>query len=285
MSSATTPSSGGLTIFSLSGELRNKIYRAYFDELHDAGIFGHPRDSVPATAVRSFLNLFEVSQAVYAETHALFFTEYFPQTRYNLSGLRAMQAFVNLPSEWRNAFHMLKLRSRDPDVGLKYLSTIEAVLGGTAGFETQSWRTVVSFQDPEVPLEPVEIDFRTSWDQDWEQLALSVPIHFPKDRGARMRHLPYAFMEATVHRRIFNSGDLVVIATVVDNVGNTEWKFRGNLSKLDWSHVPKDVRVFVDKPVGDAITDEAEKAVRIIKGLQNAEVGRGVAVSDQKTYG
>jgi hypothetical protein len=64
------------------------------------------------------------------------------------------------------------------------------------------------------------------------------------------------------------------MTTIVDNVGNTEWKFHGRLSKLDWSYVPKDVRVFVDKPVGDAITNEAEKAVRIIKGLHNAEVRR-----------
>lgn len=169
-SSQATKRSGGLTLFSLSGELRNKIYRAYFDELRDAGIFRHSGTHAPATAVRSFLNLFEVSKVVYAETHALFFAEYFPQTHYNLSGLRAIQAFFKLPSEWRNAYH-----------------------------------------------------------------ALNFPIHFPKDRGARMRHLPYAFMKAIVHRRIFNvnSGAVVVIATVVDNVGNTEWKFRGNLSRLD----------------------------------------------------
>lgn len=99
MSSATTPSSGGVTIFSLSGELRNKIYRAYFDELRDAGIFKDPSTCIFATAVRPFLYLFEVSQAVYTETHALFFAEYFPQSHYNLSGLKAMQAFAQLPSE------------------------------------------------------------------------------------------------------------------------------------------------------------------------------------------
>lgn len=38
--------------------------------------------------------------------------------------------------------------------------------------------------------------------------------------------------------------------------------------------MPKDVRIFVEKPVGDAITDEAAKAVRIIKGLENVMAGR-----------
>ena len=278
MSSATTPSSGGLTIFSLSGELRNKIYRAYFDELRDAGISRHPREFVPSTAVRSFLNLFEVSQQVHAETHALFFAEYFRESYYTLGGLRAMQAFVNLPSEWRNTDHALNFRSRDPDVGLEYVRTIAAVLGGTTGLETSSRYTTVSLQDAEIPLQPFNITFRYFWDQEWEQLALSLPIHFPKDRGARMRHLPFAFMEANVCRsitdaRLWNRA-FISMTTVVDNVGNTEWKFHGRLSKLDWSYVPKDVRVFVDKPVGDAITNEAEKAVRIIKGLHNAEVRR-----------
>jgi hypothetical protein len=274
--SQATICSGGLTLFSLSGELRNKIYRAYFDELRDAGVFKDPSTCIFATAVRPFLNLFEVSQAVFTETHALFFAEYFPQSHYNLSGLRAMQAFAELPSKWRNTYHALRFRSRDPDVGLEYLSTIEAVLGGTTGLETQSRYTDVSFQDAEIPLKLTVIDFRTSWDQDWERLALKSPIHLPQDRGARMRHLPYAFMEATVYRDLVDvsSGDVVLMVTVVDNVGNTEWKCCGELPSLDWSYVPEDVRLLADKPVGDAIMDEAAKALRIIKGLENVEVGR-----------
>lgn len=37
---------------------------------------------------------------------------------------------------------------------------------------------------------------------------------------------------------------------------------------LDWSYVPEDLGVFVDKPIRDAITDEVTKALRIIKGLE-----------------
>jgi len=277
MSSAqVTTRTGGLTLFSLSGELRNKIYRAYFDDLPDTVPPGNTHHCVPATTVRPFLNMFEVSQEVYAETHGLFFAEYFPLTRYHLEGPRAMQAFVKLPSEWRNDSHRLNFRSRDPDVGLEYLSTMEAVLGGTTGLETLSRYTKVSF---EAPLGR-DVMFLKPWDQEWEEMALSIPIYFPKERGDCKRHLPYAFIQATVGRAIFDddprSGNRFMFSmnTDVDNLGNTDWHFDGELSALDWSCVPEGVRLLVDKPVGDAITDEAAKAVRIIKGLEDLELGR-----------
>jgi hypothetical protein len=80
-------------------------------------------------------------------------------------------------------------------------------------------------------------------------------------------------VEVTVSRLAYNpkSGYFVRLTVVVDNVGDTKWQLRGKLSKLDWSWVPEDLRVFVDKAIGDAITDEAAKAVRIIKGLEDVE--------------
>jgi hypothetical protein len=124
----TTTRPSGLTLFSLSGELRNKIYRAHFDELFDANHPWNKYGYILATAVRSFLNVFEVSQEVYAETHGMFFAEYFPHSHYALEGLRATQAFVKLPSKWRKDYHALHLRSWDADVGLEYLGTVDAVL-------------------------------------------------------------------------------------------------------------------------------------------------------------
>jgi hypothetical protein len=81
-------------------------------------------------------------------------------------------------------------------------------------------------------------------------------------------------VEATVSRLAYNpkSGYCVHMTVVVDNVGDTTWQLHGRLSKLDWSCVQEDLRVFVDKPIGDAITDEAAKAVRIIKGLEDVEI-------------
>jgi hypothetical protein len=215
------------------------------------------------------LNVFEVSQEVHAETHGMFFAEYFPHSHYALEGLRATQAFLKLASEWRNDMHALHLRSWDPDVGLEYLSTVGAVLAGTTGLVTMWQYTSAYFQHEEIPLQRVKAAFRGSWDQDWQELASRLPIHFPKERGARKRHLPFAFIEASISRVASDrrSGLKVIMRTVVDNVGNTEWALRGKLSKLDWSCVPEDLRVFVDKPIGDAITDEAAKAVRIIKEL------------------
>jgi hypothetical protein len=199
----------------------------------------------------------------------MFFAEYFPHSHYALEGLRATQAFLKLASEWRNDMHALHLRSWDPDVGLEYLSTVGAVLAGTTGLVTMWQYTSAYFQHEEIPLQRVKAAFRGSWDQDWQELASRLPIHFPKERGARKRHLPFAFIEASISRVASDrrSGLKVIMRTVVDNVGNTEWALRGKLSKLDWSCVPEDLRVFVDKPIGDAITDEAAKAVRIIKGL------------------
>lgn len=170
-SSQATTRSNGLTLFSLSGELRNKIYRAHFDELRDADFPRNQSGYIFATAVRSFLNVFEVSQQVYAETHGMFFAEYFPRSHYVLEGLRAMQTFVKLPGEWRNDKHALRLRSRDPDVGLEYLSIVEAVLRGTTSLISRQY-TGVSFQHEENPLQRVKVAFRGSWDRDWQECAL-----------------------------------------------------------------------------------------------------------------
>jgi hypothetical protein len=100
-SSQATTRSNGLTLFSLSAELRNMIYRAHFDELFDADLPRNKDGFIFATAVRSFLNVFEVSRDVYAETHGMFFAEYFTHSHYALEGLRATQAFIKLPSKWR----------------------------------------------------------------------------------------------------------------------------------------------------------------------------------------
>jgi hypothetical protein len=106
-------------------------------------------------------------------------------------------------------------------------------------------------------------------------LALKRRIHFPTGRGARKRHLPWAFVEATVSRLAYNPKSVyfVRLTVVVDNVGDSTWHLQGKLSKLDWSCVPEDLRVFVDKPSGgDAIVHEAAKAVRIVKGLEDVEI-------------
>jgi hypothetical protein len=275
-----TRSTGGLTIFSLSGELRNKIYRAHFDNLYDDDDLPKIGNNTYATAVRSFLKIFEASKIIHKETHGLFFAEYFPRIGYALQGLRAIQAFVKLPSDWKSSYHMLEVGSKDADVGLEYLSTLNAVFEGTLTLESQTpsvSHIFVAFQGQELPYTdgipcPFYATFDGIWDEEWRKLALSRPIYMPEERDARLRRLPNAFIEADHHRTMYsNSGEYyyVYLGAIVDNVGSTKWLLAGNLSNLDWSYVPEDLSVFVDKPRGDAITDATEKAVRIIKGLRN----------------
>jgi hypothetical protein len=263
---------------SLSGELRNRIYRAHFDGLYGINLPKNEHNYVCATAVRPFLNLFEVSKEIYNETHGLFFAEYFPRNRYTLEGLRAIQAFANLPSDWKRHSHALEVRSEDADVGLQYLHTINAVLEGTSGLGHPEQLVIVSFQHSVKPLLPCDIAFTRSWDKDWRSLArfcrrTPFMISFPEGRDARGRHVPLAFMKATIRRTLSNLDVLyrIRLKVIVDSVGDTKWQLRGRLMMLDWSHVPEDLRVFVDKPSGVGTTDEAAKAIAIIKGLEIKE--------------
>jgi hypothetical protein len=115
-------------LFSLPPERRNRIYRAHFDGIRDPDLPRNKHNYVLATAVRPFLDVFEASRQVYDEMHGLFFAEYFPRSRYSLEDLKAMQAFADLPSNWKRRTHALEVRSQDADVGLQYLNTINAVL-------------------------------------------------------------------------------------------------------------------------------------------------------------
>jgi hypothetical protein len=62
----------------------------------------------------------------------------------------------------------------------------------------------------------------------------------------------------------------IAMDVIIDSVGNTMWFIKGPLSLLDWSCVPKDLRVFLDKPSRGAIPKllANSKAFHIAKRIE-----------------
>lgn len=273
-------------------KLRNKIHRAHFEELEHRDL---PRanqtpngDSrfILATGVRPLLNIFAVSRTIYKETHGLFFADYFPSARYALEGFRAVQSFRKLPSTWQHRTnHALHLRSQDPDVGLAYAVTLAQVLEGRrSASEIGSLSVGNRLQMAQVihqqPAAPISVHLFGTWDEAWNRLRARAQA----SPDPSIRCLPDSWNEVrirrmTQHNIMSNSESMqcmhpIVMDVVIDRVGNTTWFIKGSLSLLDWTCVPKDLQVFLDKPGRDPMPNEAanERPFRIARRLE-LEVG------------
>ena len=262
-------------------ELRNQIYHALFDGLRQ-GRLPKIQKYTLATGVRPLLNIFAVSRTIYKETHGLFFAEYFPRKRYALEGLKAVQAFRELPSGWQHfTGHALQLRSQDPDVGLEYAMTLAQVLeGGRSASQMGSMcaghRVQTAHWIHQQPAAPISASYFKSWYQACKSLEYGaqaspnleiqrLPDNWNKlhiSRTTQHHITPYSNSPQCMHH--------IAMDVIIDNVGNTTWFIKGPLSRLDWSCLPKDLRVFQDKPSRGTIPNLLGHAqtFRIAKGLE-----------------
>jgi len=87
---------GPKTFFSLSGEVRNLVYDAFFDDLPEKGQFGYSYASWLPQMRRfaPYLNLLLANRALYHEAGSLFYQVYFPRFKYCFNTLADLQHFM-----------------------------------------------------------------------------------------------------------------------------------------------------------------------------------------------
>jgi hypothetical protein len=287
MSSQSATRSEPKNFMDMPPELRNKIYHALFDGLRHGDLpkatkkIKANQKYILATSVRPLLDIFAVSRTIYKETHGLFFADYFPRVHYALEGVRAVQAFLELPSTWpHRTSHQLQLSSQDADVGLAYAATLAQVLatsvsamGSLSLEDREQWVQSTSQQPASIVFAP----FFKSWDRACEHLELAA-----QDNPPRLLDecLLGGFNEIRIRRDTkYNVASILESApcmhrigmyVVIEFSGSTTWNIKGPLSLLDWSCVPKDLQVFLDKPSRKATPNDAAmaKALRIARMLE-----------------
>ena len=220
MATMATSTSLTTSIIDFPGELRNEIYRFFFEAILErstpvanTGPLPINRDDIQYASANTFtlLSLFLSSRQIGTEALTLFTHNFFPRRHYLLHSRESIYSFSRVPNRWAQNLHQIHLTANGIPQGRKIFNPIKVALVKAARTQIthlNSNSPTTSLQAQHLDLETVNIAWRNTFISRRFTAALTVD------------GVPTTLR---VYKRSNDRFDIILI---------------GPLGKLDWSMIP-----------------------------------------------
>lgn len=214
-----TSASTSKKIIDLPGELRNEIYRHFFEDIlarttptATTGPLPINRDDIqysPANAFEEIVSLFLTSRQISTEARSLFNGLYFPRRHYLLHSRESIYSFSRMPNHWAQNIHKIHLTAHGIPQGRKIFNPIKIALVKAA----RANKSCGPPTDCELELRKLHLGFvRESWNNTTIRRRFSAEL--------RLNGVPTTLQVYMCDNDRF---DVILV---------------GPLGKLDWTMIP-----------------------------------------------
>ncbi|KAM0707946.1 hypothetical protein Q7P35_004595 [Cladosporium inversicolor] len=209
----------GKNIIALPGELRNEIYRHFFEDIlartgptATTGPLPINRNDIQYAAANTFeeiVSLFLTSRQISTEARSLFNGLFFPRRHYLLQSRESIYSFSRMPSRWAQNLHKIHLTAHGIPQGRKIFNPIKIALVKAARANSPCDPTT----DRRLELRKPHLGFvRESWNQTTIRRRFSAEM--------RLNGVPTTLQ---VYKCDNDRFDVILV---------------GPLGKLDWTMIP-----------------------------------------------
>ena len=217
MASSASPSK---SIHTLPGEIRNEIYRLFFELVlarttptAPTGPLPINRDDIqyaPANTFEDITSLFLTSREISTEARTLFNGLFFPRRHYLLQTRESIYSFSRVPGCWAQNVHKIHLTAHGIPQGRKIFNPVKITLVKAARLSTNQSNPTTS------------------------SLLQARKLHLSSDR------IPWnsTFIRRRFHAKLTLSGVPTTLYVYACDDDRFDVILTGPLGKLDWSMIP-----------------------------------------------